>query len=131
MSGARKPLRWPRFWLGLFWLAVAVVWAGCLLPSPDVALPQGSDKLEHALAYFLLAASGVQLWRGWRALAWLALGLLTMGAAIEVAQATLTASRQADGVDLLADAVGIVAGIALALTPMRDLLLRWFPARAG
>ena len=35
-------------------------------------------------AYFLLAASGVQLWRGRPALIRLALGLLLMGAAIEV-----------------------------------------------
>ncbi|MFT3763653.1 MAG: VanZ family protein [Pseudoxanthomonas sp.] len=120
-----KPLRHPRFWLCLWWLAVAVVVAACLLPSPDLPpMPQGGDKVEHVLAFFALAASAVQLYATRRALAFVAVGLLLLGIGIEWAQGAFTTDRSADPFDALADAVGIALGMATALTPLRDLLLR-------
>lgn len=127
MSG-RRPIAGFAAWLWLWWLAVALVWLLCLLPPPPLPqLPDGSDKWQHALAYFLLAGSGVQLWRGWRALGVLGLGLALMGIAIELAQGLLTAQRQADGGDVLANLAGIAAGLLLAFTPLGSLLARWFP----
>lgn len=125
-----RPIARPRFWLGLWLLALAVVWAGCLLPpaaAPDLPLP--NDKLQHLLAWFVLSASGVQLWQGRRALCRLGAGLVLMGAAIELAQATLTASRQADAGDLLADAAGVLLGLLLAATPLARTLQWLQPAR--
>lgn len=120
-----KPLRHPKFWLVLWWLAVLAVLAACLMPSPSLPdLPHNSDKLEHVLAFFMLAASAVQLYAGRRALRGIAIGLLLLGLGIEVAQGALTADRSADPFDLLADAIGIGLGLATALTPWRDLLLR-------
>ena len=119
-----KPLRHPRFWLAMWWLAVLVVLAFCLMPSSNLPdMPHNSDKLEHALAFFVLAASAVQLYARPR-LRVVGIGLLLLGVAIEVAQGALTVDRSADPFDVMADAVGIALGMATTLTPWRDLLLR-------
>ncbi len=120
-----KPLRHAKFWLALWWLAVLAVLASCLMPSSSLPdLPDNGDKLEHALAFFALSASAVQLYAGGRALRGAAIGLLLLGIGIEVAQGMLTADRSADPFDFLADALGIALGLSTALTPWRDLLLR-------
>lgn len=125
MSGRwLKPLRHPRFWLGVWLAAVLTVIVVCLIPPPPLALPQGSDKVEHFLAYFLLGSSAVQLFQRGRALLWIAVGLVLMGVGIEFAQGALTETRMADPADALANTVGVVVGLATALTPWRDLLLR-------
>ncbi|MDV3467530.1 VanZ family protein [Stenotrophomonas sp. C3(2023)] len=119
-----KPLRRPVLWASLWWLAVLGLVVVCLMPPPPLALPAGSDKVEHFLAYFLLAASAVQLYRGGRPLLWVGLGLVLLGIGIEFAQGALTATRVADPFDAAANTVGVLAGLATALTPLRDLLLR-------
>jgi len=120
-----KPVRHPRFWLGAWWLAIAVVTIVCLLPASDLPkVPLLNDKLEHALAYFLLAASAVQLFATRRTLWRVATGLLLLGIAIEIAQGLFTSSRAMEGADVLADLSGIIIGMATLWTPLRDLLLR-------
>lgn len=119
-----KPLRHRRFWLCVWLAAVATVIVVCLIPPPPLALPQGSDKVEHFLAYFLLGGSAVQVFQRGRALLWVAVGLVLMGVGIEIAQGALTETRMADPADALANTIGVVAGLATALTPWRDLLLR-------
>ncbi|MBJ7515583.1 MAG: VanZ family protein [Stenotrophomonas sp.] len=119
-----KPLRHRRFWLGVWLAAVLTVIVVCLIPPPPLALPQGSDKLEHFLAYFLLGGSAVQVFQRGRALSWVAVGLVLMGIGIEIAQGALTETRMADPADAVANTIGVVAGLATALTPWRDLLLR-------
>src|SRR3546814_14358103 len=66
----------------------------CLVPAPELpTVPRGFDKVEHFLAFFLLAASAVQLYATRRALWCAALGLLALGIAIELAQFAFTSSR--------------------------------------
>lgn len=128
-----KPIARPALWIGLWSLAVLLVWVLCLMPPPLLPpLPANSDKLEHLLAYAVLAAAGVQLWRGARALATLGcglllMGLLLMGLLIELAQGWLTSTRAADPWDMLANSLGVLLGLALAATPAANLLLRWQP----
>lgn len=125
-AAALKPLRRTRLWLSLWALAIAVVIAACLMPPPSLPpLPSNSDKLQHLLAYFLLAASAVQLFAARRALLWAALGLVALGIGIEFAQGLLTATRAADPIDALANTVGVTLGLGVRWTPWRDLLLRW------
>lgn len=124
VSTALKPLRHPRFWLGLWCAAVVAVIVVCLIPPPPLDLPQNSDKLEHLLAYFMLSASAVQLFGSRRALCWAALGLVALGVGIEWAQGALTSTRMADPMDALANSCGVLIGMLTALTPLRDLLLR-------
>lgn len=126
-----KPLRHARFWLSLWGAAVLAVIVVCLIPPPPLDLPQNSDKVEHFLAYFLLATSAVQVFATRRAL-WVAgVGLVLMGVGIEWAQGALTDNRMADPIDALANTSGVVAGMLIALTPLANLLLRLQPRRAS
>lgn len=120
-----KPLRRPWLWSVLWALAVLVVIVVCLIPPPPIPLPENSDKGEHFLAYFILAGSAVQLFRRGHPLLWVGVGLVLMGIGIEFAQGALTDDRMADPMDAIANTVGVLAGLATALTPLRDLLLRW------
>ena len=124
VSTTLKPLRRAGFWLGLWCAAVLAVIVVCLIPPPELNLPQNSDKVEHVLAYFILSASAVQLFGSRRALCWVAAGLVAMGVGIEWAQGALTATRMADPMDALANASGVLIGMLTVLTPLRDLLLR-------
>jgi VanZ family protein len=119
-----KPLRRRGFWLGLWLGGIVSVVVVCLLPGAELPKVPVSDKFEHALAFFALTAAAVQLFRRGKPLAIVALGLLALGGAIELAQAVLTTSRDMEAADLLADAAGIAVGVALAWTPLRDILLR-------
>ncbi len=118
-----KPLRHRNAWLALWLCGVAALVVVCLLPSPDLPNLHVSDKLEHALAFALLAGSAVQLFERGRALVVVGLGLLALGVGIEFAQALFTTTRAMEAADVVADAIGIVAGLATALTPLRDVLL--------
>lgn len=111
-------LRFRRLWFcaGLaIAVAIAVV---CLMPGSSIPqLKLLSDKVEHALAFGMLA-----FWFGSilvrRDLLWLALALVAFGGLIEVAQGLMRLGRDADLLDVVADSVGIVAGMLLALTPL-------------
>jgi VanZ family protein len=93
---------------------------------PGSGFGHGIDKLEHAIAYFvtvtaiLLAA----VWRPGRgpgrfagARWWIVGAALGAGALIEVLQSTMTADRQGDVRDWLAE----VVGVGLALLALRAL----------
>ena len=121
-AGALKPLRRPWLWAGLWWLAVLVVVVLSLVPPPPMELPRHGDNVEHLLAYALLAAAAVQVWRPGRPLLLAGLGLVLMGVLLEFAQGALTATRQADPFDALANTLGVALGLLTAFTPWRDLL---------
>jgi hypothetical protein len=119
-----KPLRHPRFWCALWCLAVAMVVVLSLMPAPPMPDFDNSDKWSHFLAYGGLAACAVQLFRNWPALLGAGLALVLLGIGIEHAQGALTTYRMFDPRDALANTVGVIAGLATRLTPLRDLLLR-------
>ena len=120
-----KPLRRPRLWLSLWCVAIAAVIVGSLLPAMDLPpVPAGADKLEHFAGYGVLAAIAVQLFAT-RAALWRAgVGLAALGIVLEILQYVLTSTRMMDGWDALANCLGVLMGLATALTPLRDLLLR-------
>lgn len=121
---AAKPFRRPWLWLGLWWLAVLVVVVASLSPPPPVELPRHGDKVEHLLAYALLAAGAVQVFRRGAPL-WLAgLGLVLLGIGLELAQGAFTTTRMADPADALANAMGVGLGLLTALTPWGNALWR-------
>lgn len=121
---ATKPFHRPWLWLGLWWLAVLVVIVFSLTPPPPIELPRNGDKVEHLLAYAVLAAAAVQVFRRGRPL-WIAgIGLVMMGIALEFAQGALTTTRMADPFDALANALGVALGLSTAFMPWRDALLR-------
>jgi VanZ family protein len=104
------------------WLALwAFGWVLCLVLSLGPPVPGAApmfphaDKLNHALAYAALAwwAMGCFASTAGRRRALLA--LLVLGAAMEWAQGAFTVDRQRDGLDLVANAVGVGLGTALGL----------------
>ena len=124
-GGALKPLRHPRWGVGVWLAAVLATVVASLLPVFLLpVVPPGGDKLEHFGGYALLAAAAVQLFAGKRALRNAALGLVALGIALEIAQGAFTTTRQMDVVDAIANTCGVAGGMAIALTPLRDLLLR-------
>jgi VanZ family protein len=129
-ASALKPFRWPRLWLGLWWLAIALVALGSLLPAMLLpVVPEGGDKFEHLLGYGLLAAIAVQVFATRAALLRAALGLVLLGVVLELAQGLFTATRAMDPMDALANTLGVALGMATALMPVRNWLLR--AERAG
>ena len=103
----------PGFWALLLCVAVLSLLPTDYLPPPIFSL---WDKAQHALAFTALAALGLQAYprRRWQVLA----GLLVFGGLIELAQAA-TAWRHGEWADWLADAVGLVLGLALAASWQR------------
>lgn len=95
-----------------FWFCAGVVTILSLLPVAYLP-PQAFDiwdKAQHAGGFAALALLGHfayprHLWS-------ICLGLLAYGASIEVAQSA-TGWRHGDGLDLLADGIGIVLGTVL------------------
>ncbi len=125
MTGALRPFQRPRVWVGLWILANLVVVAVCMGPPPEFPeLPSNSDKAEHFITFALLCWGAVQLFATRRALLLAAFGLVLLGIGIEIAQGTLTTNRSADPYDALADTLGILAGLCLARTPLRWVMLR-------
>lgn len=95
--------------LGVFWLA--------LLPAPEIArLVSWQDKIEHAVLFALLALLALAAWPQ-RPVA-IAAGLLLYGAAMELAQ-SMTAHRIGDPWDWVADAVGLLVLLPVALARKR------------
>jgi len=106
----------PRFqwlWLTLGWMLALVLGAGSLAPSVPSAAALFSDKFLHfgayaSLAFLFAGALGRRRWKN------IALGLLLFGAALELLQQLLTATRMGEWWDLAANAGGIATGLLLA-----------------
>jgi len=119
-----RDFRRPRLWLGVWvfgWLLCVVL---SLMPPIQLGGPPDSDKLGHFLAYFTLSAWAVMLFRTRRAQILAAIALILLGFAMELAQATLTTTRLGDPRDALANTLGVLAGLALTLTPLAKSLHR-------
>jgi VanZ family protein len=109
------PLRYARRWQTAGILILISVLAATLSPTlPDFQQSKIlNDKWLHGLTFVFLTVwfSGQYARRSyWR----LGLGMLAFGGLIEVCQRMLT-YRSAETMDLLADTIGIVAGLAVAL----------------
>lgn len=107
------PVRHPRSWLVIGWVLILLSFYFSLMPAaslPDVGV---SDKMEHAAAYALLALWFAGLYPRSR---YIVIGgaLFAMGVIIEIAQGAMHVGRQADVKDVIANTIGIVAGLLLA-----------------
>ncbi len=111
-----RPARWLALWLAM----LAAVAAGSLMPAGDLPrVPlQGVDKLQHLIGHGVLSAYAAMLLRPAGARMAAAMALLLYGAGIEFAQQALTTTREADALDVLANAIGIALGQCIAMTPI-------------
>lgn len=118
----RRPGLWVSLWLALF----VLIAAGSLMSADD--LPpidiSGFDKVEHFLGYAALSAGAVMLFARRRTQARVALGIIAFGIGIEFAQAGLTPDRMGDVADVLANTLGVLAGLLLSATPVAGGLQR-------
>jgi len=106
-------LRHRRLWIAASLGLMAVVVWGSLQTSVGSPTPRGFDKVEHFATYLVLAmwfTGLVPRARWWRVVA----GLLGLGLAMELGQYLMQAGRLADPADMLANTVGIAAGMLLA-----------------
>ena len=115
-AASRKPFAWLT--AALF---VYITWEA-LRPEPGGSSIDQLDKLQHFMAFSTLAVTWALARspsrRGhWAIAAW----LLLYGALIEIVQAYVP-GRDASWLDLMADAVGIAAGLGL-VTLLRRLPL--------
>lgn len=124
MGRSLKPFRRPWLWAGLWMLAIAGVVIGSLMPASGVPDLKVSDKLQHVFAYAVLSAGAVQLFA--RRLSWALVCVLLalMGIGLEHLQSQMAVGRMLDQADAMANAIGVMIGLASALTPWRDALLR-------
>jgi VanZ family protein len=99
----------------LFCLAAAAVTVLSLLPQQDLPKVGVSDKVEHALSYFVLAILGSFGFREQRSLLYLFVLLCAMGGVIELLQA-FSPGRSPEFADAIADAAGAAVGVLIALT---------------
>lgn len=102
------------FWRGLLALQFLVITWLALTPAPPPAAGLGWDKANHLMAFASLAFTAV--WALWpQPSQWPRLGalMLAYGIAIELAQ-SLMHPREADGVDVLADLIGVLLGLLAA-----------------
>lgn len=120
-----RPLRRLATWrvLGALAIVLTILLSLVPMPKPPVHI-EHSDKLEHFLTYFGLAAWYAQLVAHRQAMAWRAAGLALLGAGIEIAQG-YTSWRQPDWWDLGANLLGVAAGSLVYATPLRNVLARF------
>ena len=134
MTAARGTLRAfarPRLWLGIWIFGWVLAIALSLLRPPPLGLDMpDSDKVGHLLAYATLSAWAVMLFatrRGWLLAA---LGLVALGIGLEFAQGALTDYRLRDPRDAIANTLGVLLGLGIAMTKMQGWLQaldrRWF-----
>ena len=105
---------------GWGWAAAIVVLS--LIPTTAQVDIDHGDKLGHFAAYGLLMSVFCLIYDQWRTRLAYAAGFIAMGIALEFAQGT-TGTRTMEGLDMLANAAGVLLGLAGAL------LLSRMPAR--
>ncbi len=101
--------RWARV---AFWLGVVVITAASVTPGETMPRLDLWDKLLHGLSYGAVAALGGAGFGAIRARLLVGLGLVTLGALLEVAQIYVP-GRSGEFGDGVANAIGVVAGLVV------------------
>ena len=111
-----------------FWAAIVVVLAIAylsLMPSEELPSPRLNDKLNHVIAYGVLAVLAT-IGRKSVAIIPVLGGVIVYGFLIEGLQGVMGLGRSASWLDGLANTVGALAGVGLGLW-----LGRWLGSRNG
>jgi len=103
-----------------FFIGLVAVIALSLLPQEILPETDTWDQLNHAMAYGVLAVVGGFGFKGWRSLLMVGLGLVVLGAGLELVQSA-TPGRDGSIADAVANLVGVALG-SLALAGTNTLL---------
>ena len=98
-----KLSRWSAI---LFLPALAGVVGGEL--GPSAGQPHFWDKAIHFIAYFVLSMLAVTIFRASKRALWAMLGLIAVGALLEIVQGMI--GRDMSAMDELANSLGVLAG---------------------
>jgi len=132
------PLPHARHWRIASILLIISVLAATLMPvawlfgdkASALSWIAHADKWLHGLTFFVLAVWFAGLYRP-RSYWWVGGGLMLFGLFVEFCQ-LMVGYRTADWIDIGANAAGIIAGLAIALTGLGGWSLRieeWYLAR--
>jgi VanZ family protein len=113
-------VRFRTAWLCLGWVFVALALLACLAPvsAPGLSgLFVINDKVAHAAGYAALSLWFAGLYPRSRYV-WIALALFAMGVIVELLQGWMSAGRNRDALDVIANTTGIVVGLSLSLTAL-------------
>ena len=108
------PLRYRGWWIALSAALIAYLVYGSLVPIPPLPMPGNFDKLEHFAVYAGLAIWFTGLYPRSR-YGRVVLGLLLIGGSLEIAQGLMNMGRQADVLDMAANATGVGVGLVCSL----------------
>ncbi|KQM22350.1 hypothetical protein ASE49_02670 [Novosphingobium sp. Leaf2] len=106
-----------------FWLALVFAVIMALVPHPPEFPGEPGDKFQHMLAFATLAVLGVLGYPQIPKLR-IGLGLVVLGAGIEIAQMIPQLHRDAEWSDLAADTCAVMVMIALAALALRTIRAR-------
>lgn len=126
MSTATSPdLKLRSLWLIIGYVLVAVVTYLSLTSAPiDTGLQfPYEDKMYHAFAYFTLMSWFAQIYHGRIQRFLIAVVFIVMGCSFEFLQ-SLDANRYAEFADIVANALGVLAGFSLTLTEVKNTLVK-------
>jgi VanZ family protein len=109
----RPKLRFAWLWWLLGWAFVVITVNDSLERNAPSFAHLVSDKVVHFVGYFALAMwfAGVTRTRRYP---WVAASLIALGGVLEILQGLMHNGRDAEWLDLLADALGVLAALALA-----------------
>jgi len=114
LSSLLHDARWRPTWLALLAVLMCITSWFAFIPATVSAPPMGIDKVEHFLAFAALGvAAAFATHPGLRHAAQAAVALMLYGGFIELVQTQLP-TRHGDWADMLADGVGVAAGLTLA-----------------
>jgi VanZ family protein len=107
----------------LFWPVLAFVLWGELRPEVPTVLQGVNDKFLHVVSYLILGAMAAGAITQRRRVKWAILGLIILGAVIELIQAFV--GRDPSLLDAIANGAGAIAGALLARFALDPLRERW------
>jgi VanZ family protein len=126
LANAHPELKLSFLWLGLGCVMVALVVYLSLTSSPvdtGLSFPY-QDKVFHAFAYFALMAWFAQIYHGRFQRNLIAVMLVIMGVMLEYLQ-SFDPNRFYEYADMLANSTGVVLGLLVTLTGVKNCLIRF------
>ena len=121
---SEQPLRWTILWQAIGWLMVAYVIYVTLTPQPPSAGKILWDKIYHFAGYFGLMAWFAQLTQQFKQRLLIAVGFCLLGVLLEFGQ-RMGMARHFEFADMLANSLGVVAGLILFRGPLGKILHRF------
>jgi len=113
-----EKLRFARFWIAIGFLLIGlVVYASLMRNPPDLTHIQGGDKVEHAVAYFILTFWFSLIYVKNRVRWTIGITFIFLGVAMEYLQ-RMTGYRTFEYADMAANTVGVLCALFAAQTPL-------------